>query len=154
MSFVHLKIKKVRDGAIMPRYATPGSSGFDLHSCVDTPISLSPGAITLFPSGLAMEIRRGFEGQVRSRSGLSSKHGVQVVNAPGTIDSDYRGEVLIPLINLGPYPYVVQPGERVAQCVIAPVIQMQLVECDELGETSRGDKGFGSTGQLEMEYVG
>ncbi|HEX3901456.1 MAG TPA: dUTP diphosphatase [Polyangia bacterium] len=123
-----------------------GAAGLDLASAADAPIALAPGARAAVPTGLAFEIPAGFEGQVRPRSGLARKFGIGLPNAPGTIDSDYRGEVAVLLINLGSEPYVVQPGERIAQLVIAPVVQAELEEVAELSGTARGDGGFGHTG--------
>ena len=142
---VELKLKRLRPAAVLPRYMTEGAAGLDLASAADEPITLPVGGRVGVPTGWAMEIPRGFEGQVRPRSGLSSKHGVTVVNAPGTIDSDYRGEVVVLLVNLGAQPYTIAPGERVAQLVVAPVTQAAIVEVDGLGDTGRGAGGFGST---------
>jgi dUTP pyrophosphatase len=137
---------KLRPGALAPRYMSAGAAGLDLASAADAPIALAPGARATVPTGLAFEIPAGFEGQVRPRSGLARKFGIGLPNAPGTIDSDYRGEVAVLLINLGSEPYVVQPGERIAQLVIAPVVQAELEEFAELSGTARGDGGFGHTG--------
>jgi dUTP pyrophosphatase len=137
---------KLRPGALAPRYMSAGAAGLDLASAADAPIALAPGARATVPTGLAFEIPAGFEGQVRPRSGLARKFGIGLPNAPGTIDSDYRGEVAVLLINLGSEPYVVQPGERIAQLVIAPVVQAELEEVAELSDTARGDGGFGHTG--------
>jgi dUTP pyrophosphatase len=123
-----------------------GAAGLDLASAADEPITLAPGARAAVPTGLAFAIPVGFEGQVRPRSGLARKHGVTLTNAPGTIDSDYRGEVQVLLINLGDAPHVIQPGDRIAQLVIAPVVEAELEEADSLDETKRGDGGFGHTG--------
>jgi len=118
----------------------------DLASAADGPIRVEPRARIGVPTGLALEIPPGFEGQVRPRSGLAIKHGVTVVNAPGTIDSDYRGEVVVLLVNLSSETYTIVPGDRVAQLVIAPVTRCVLEEAEELDETGRGDGGFGHTG--------
>jgi dUTP pyrophosphatase len=123
-----------------------GAAGLDLASAADEPITLAPGARAVVPTGLAFAIPQGFEGQVRPRSGLARKHGVTLTNAPGTIDSDYRGEVQVLVINLGDAPHVIQPGDRIAQLVIAPVVEAELEEADSLDETKRGDGGFGHTG--------
>lgn len=166
--FRAIKIKKLHPHARMPRYATKHAAGMDLHVVFDPgeagmvlmPARYAPakggldkhsvlaGDIRILNTGLAIEIPRGYEGQLRSRSGLSSKYGVQVVNAPGTIDSDYRGEIRIPLVNLGKGPVMIEPGQRVAQLIIAPVARFRMVEADTLSETGRGDGGFGSTGTL------
>lgn len=145
-----IKIVKLHPKALVPRYETAGSAGVDLR-VVFTPGQsahmLRPGEIKVFHTGLAMQIPRGMEGQVRSRSGLSAKYGIQVVNAPGTIDSDYRGEIRVPLINLGTDAYWVGEGERVAQLVFSRVEQMDFTPVSELDDTVRGDGGFGSTGK-------
>jgi dUTP pyrophosphatase len=118
----------------------------DLHACVDAPLSVLPGCIVLVPTGWALAIPPGWEGQVRPRSGLATKHGVTVPNAPGTIDSDYRGELKVAIINLGRDPFTIAPAMRIAQLVIAPVARASLVEVATLDETERGAGGFGSTG--------
>jgi len=132
----------------LPAYQSPGSSGFDVRAMIEKEIVLNPMAIVLVPTGLSFEIPLGFEIQVRPRSGLASKHGLTVVNAPGTIDADYRGEVKVALINLGPTAYYIQPQERMAQFVVSPVVQAQLHLSSDLSETSRAEGGFGSTGQF------
>jgi dUTP pyrophosphatase len=123
-----------------------GAAGLDLASAADGPIELAPGGRVAVPTGLAFAIPHGFEGQVRPRSGLARKFGVTVTNAPGTIDSDYRGEVQVLLVNLGSEPYVVKPGDRIAQLVIAPVSIAELEEATSLDDTVRGAGGFGHTG--------
>lgn len=125
---------------------TDGAAGMDLSSAADGPIEIAPGTRVAVPTGWAMALPTGFEGQVRPRSGLASKFGVTVVNAPGTIDSDYRGEVAVLLVNLGPNPHVIAPGDRIAQLVVAPVIQAAVEEVSELPPTGRGAGGFGHTG--------
>ena len=132
--------------ATVPAYQSAGAAGLDLHAALEAPLTLEPGAIALVPTALALAIPAGFEGQVRPRSGIATKHGVTVPNAPGTIDSDYRGELKVALINLGRVPFVIEHGMRVAQLVIAPVAHATLVESDDLGDTARGAGGFGSTG--------
>lgn len=119
----------------------------DLHAAIDQPMTLEAGDILFIACGFAMAVPVGYEAQVRPRSGLASKHGISMPNAPGTIDADYRGEVKVPLINLGRNPFVIEPGMRIAQMVIAPVAHCVLEEVDTLDETIRGDGGFGSTGQ-------
>ena len=131
-------------GLPLPAYATPGSAGVDLVLAED--LTIEPGARALAPTGLAMAIPVGFEGQVRPRSGLAIKLGLTVINAPGTIDSDYRGEVKVPLINLSNQAIVLRRGERMAQLIIAPVVQVGFEEVVSLDETQRGRQGFGSTG--------
>jgi len=133
----------------LPAYATAGAAGMDLAAAVDAPQTLAPGERTLVPTGLAIAIPEGFEGQVRPRSGLAAKNGVTVANAPGTIDWDYRGEVKVILINLGKDPFVIERGMRIAQLIIAPVSQVAVVEVEDLDATVRGVGGFGSTGVKE-----
>ena len=143
------RVKKLSDRATVPSYQTEGAAGMDLCACLDTDqtMTLAPGQIALVPTGLAVAIPRGFEGQVRARSGLSTKHGIGLPNAPGTIDSDYRGEMKVPLVNLGRAPFVVEHGMRVAQMVIAPVARATVCVVEELDGTARGVGGFGSTGR-------
>jgi len=129
-----------------PLYATPDSAGMDLRAAED--FALAPGARATIPTGIAMAIPSGFEGQVRPRSGLAARFGVTVLNSPGTIDADYRGEIKVLLINLGDAPVSFARGERIAQLVIAPVTRAQLVQVASLDETRRGDGGFGSSGTL------
>jgi dUTP pyrophosphatase len=141
-----VSFRRLSSSAHVPAYQSDGAAGLDLHAALNAPMTLEPGAIAIVPTGLALAIPVGFEGQVRPRSGLATKHGITVPNAPGTIDSDYRGELKVALINLGRAPFVVEHGMRVAQLVIAPVSRATLVECDDLGDTARGAGGFGSTG--------
>lgn len=123
------------------------AAGFDLPAAVIEPVVLQPGEIRLIPCGFAMAVPPGYEAQIRPRSGLASKFGITLINTPGTIDSDYRGEVHVPLINLGQAPFTVERGARIAQMVIAPVPAVTMVEVKELDETSRGSGGFGHTGR-------
>ena len=132
----------------LPFYATPGSAGVDLMAAVSQPLVIAPMERALVPAGFAMALPEGFEAQVRPRSGLAIKHGITVINAPGTIDSDYRGEVKIPLINLSDQPFTIERGDRIAQMVIAPVKQAQFAEVEALDQTQRGEGGFGSTGKI------
>lgn len=143
-----LQVKRLDPRAKAPAYQTALAAGLDLAACLphDQSITLFCGKIALVPTGLALAIPAGFEGQVRPRSGLSTKHGVTVPNAPGTIDADYRGEVKVALMNLGPEPFTIEHGMRVAQLVIAPVAHAVVEEVAELGATERGAGGFGSTG--------
>ena len=141
-----VRFQRLRPGALAPRYMSEGAAGLDLASAADEPITLAPGGRVAVPTGLAFEIPAGFEGQVRPRSGLARMVGLTILNAPGTIDSDYRGEVQVLLVNLGDAPHVIQPGDRIAQLVIAPVSVAELQEATELAETSRGAGGFGHTG--------
>jgi dUTP pyrophosphatase len=129
----------------LPRYETEGAAGMDLRA--DEPVTLAPGERRVVPTGLAVEIPPGYEGQVRPRSGLAARHGVALVNAPGTVDSDYRGEVKVILVNLGGAPVLLARGDRIAQLVIAPVTRAEIVLVDDLSDTARGGGGFGSTGQ-------
>lgn len=144
-----LKVRRLSERAFLPERQSAGAAGLDVAACLpDQPagIRMEPGRIALVPTGLAVAIPPGFEGQVRPRSGLASKFGITVVNAPGTIDSDYRGELRIALINLGPEPYTITHGMRIAQLVIAPVAHVAVEESSLLDETERGHGGFGSTG--------
>jgi len=136
------------EGLPLPRYETAGAAGLDLVAAngADAPIALDPNGRALVPTGLVLQIPEGYEGQVRPRSGLALKHGVTVLNAPGTIDADYRGEVQVLLVNCGRDPFVVTRGMRIAQLVVAPVTAAILVEQDVLQETARAGAGFGSTG--------
>ncbi len=133
-------------GLPLPVYMTEQAAGMDLAAALDAPLEIAPGEIVLIPTGLTMAIPPGFEGQVRPRSGLAVRHGLTVVNAPGTIDADYRGEVKVALINLGRAPVSIARGDRVAQLVIAPVARAELAEVDELPQSGRGQGGFGHTG--------
>ena len=135
------------EGLPLPAYATEGSAGMDLRAAVEAPVTIPAGGRAMVPTGLSVEIPRGFEGQVRGRSGLAARHGVGIPNAPGTIDSDYRGEVCVILANWGDQPFVVARGERIAQLVIAPVARAELVEVEELAVSERGAGGFGHTGR-------
>ena len=132
----------------LPGYETAGSAGMDVRAAVDEqkPLVLKPGRRALVPTGLVFEIPEGWEIQVRPRSGLALKHGITCLNTPGTIDSDYRGEVKVLLVNLGEEPFVIERGMRIAQMVIAPVTQVAVREVETAGETTRGAGGFGSTG--------
>jgi dUTP diphosphatase len=140
-----LRLPAARD-LPLPAPASAGSSGFDLRAAIDGELTLRPGERLLVPTGLAVEIPAGWEGQVRPRSGLALRHGIGMVNAPGTIDSDYRGEVGVVLVNHGREPFVVRRGERIAQLVVAPVVQAAFREVAALAGSARGDGGFGSTG--------
>jgi dUTP pyrophosphatase len=131
----------------VPRYQTADAAGMDLHAALDQPMQVAPGAVAAVPTGLAMAIPRGYEGQVRPRSGLAIKHAVTLINAPGTVDADYRGAVMVLLINHGREPFSIAHGDRIAQMVITPVVQAGLDVVEELPETERGAGGFGSTGR-------
>ena len=145
---MQLKIKRVRSSSDLPlpRYETPGASGLDLRADIESGISVAAGERVLVPTGIAMAIPEGFEAQVRPRSGLALKHGISMVNTPGTIDADYRGEISVILINHSKEEFQIQRGDRIAQLVIAPVVQPQIFEVQELEETDRQSGGFGSTG--------
>jgi dUTP pyrophosphatase len=136
------------DGLPLPRYETAGAAGMDLVAAnpSDAPIILQPMQRVLVPTGLVFQLETGFEAQVRPRSGLAFKHGITVLNAPGTIDADYRGEVQVLLVNLGSEPFTVTRGMRIAQVIVAPVIQVESVEVEQVDETPRAAGGFGSTG--------
>ncbi len=150
MSDITIGIKRLPhgEGLALPAYQTAEAAGFDLVAAVaeEAPIELAPMARALVPTGLVFEIPSGHEGQVRPRSGLAAKHGITVLNSPGTIDADYRGEVKVILVNLGTEPFTIRRGERIAQFVAAPVTRARLVEVGEVGDTARGAGGFGSTG--------
>lgn len=133
-------------GAVIPEYKTAGAAGADLYALVESPVTIPAGKFAMIPTGLFFEIPEGYEIQVRPRSGLAAKNGVTVLNTPGTIDSDYRGEIKIILINLGESDFTVNSGDRIAQMVIAPVTQASFTITDSLSDTERGSKGFGSTG--------
>lgn len=134
------------EGSFPPVYGSPDSSGADLKAHINHPVEIPPMGRALIPTGLSMAIPSGYEGQVRPRSGFALKKGITVLNTPGTIDSDYRGEIKIILINLGEEPVEIQNGDRIAQLVIAPVIQADFQEENDLSSTGRGSGGFGSTG--------
>lgn len=143
---MQVKIRKLHPEAKIPMYQTAGSSGLDLHAMISHTIHLQPGVRFTCPTGIAIELPEGFEAQVRSRSGLAAKHGVAVLNSPGTVDADYTGEIKVILINHGDRAFTFDPFDRIAQLVIAPVIRAELVQVGELTETERGEGGLGSTG--------
>src|SRR5690554_4676026 len=130
----------------LPAYETPSSAGMDLRAALSEPLVLQPGQRFLIPTGLQMALPHGFEAQVRPRSGLAIKHGITMLNSPGTIDADYRGEVKVIAINHGSESFEIKHGDRIAQLVIAPVVQVQVVLSENLDQTDRGEGGFGSTG--------
>jgi dUTP diphosphatase len=142
-----VQIKKLRPDAIVPRYMTAHAAGLDLCAAIDAPVELAPRARVAISTGLAIKLPEGMEGQVRPRSGLAREHGLTLVNAPGTIDADYTGPIIVLLVNLGDATVRIESGQRIAQLVIAPVVQAELVEVDALPETVRGSGGFGSTGR-------
>jgi len=131
----------------LPSYATKGSAGMDIYAALDEPMKISKGKIELVPTNLSVEIPEGYEIQVRPRSGLAAKHGIGILNSPGTIDSDYRGEIKIIIINFGTEDFIIQPAERIAQLVVSKVYTAKLIESTELNNTTRGEGGFGHTGR-------
>ncbi|MFN3471165.1 MAG: dUTP diphosphatase [Aquificaceae bacterium] len=145
---MRIKVKRLPHAKDLPLpfYATEHSSGMDLLAAIEEPIILKPMERALVPTGIAVEIPPGFEAQIRPRSGLAIRHGITLLNTPGTIDADYRGEIKVILINLGSEDFVVRRGDRIAQMVIAPVIRVELEEVEELSPTKRFTRGFGSTG--------
>lgn len=145
---ITLRIKRLpgSDGMPLPAYQTAHAAGMDLLAALDGELVLAPGKRALVPAGIAIELPDGYEAQVRPRSGLALKHGIGLVNSPGTIDADYRGEVGVILINHGDEPFTVRRGDRIAQMVISPVARAEIAEAEELGETARNDGGFGHTG--------
>lgn len=146
MKKIDIKIKKLKDKAILPSYQTINSAGMDVSACLDEPIILKPMQREIIPTGLAIELPKGYEAQIRARSGLSIKHGLTVVNGVGTIDSDYRGEIGVLIINLGDEDFCIEPGTRIAQMVIAKYEKINWQKSDDLGDTDRGAGGYGSTG--------
>lgn len=146
---VQVKIRRMPGSGDLPLPArmSAEAAGMDLRAAVPEPVVLEPGDIRVVPCGFAMAVPKGYEAQVRPRSGLAAKHGVTLVNSPGTIDSDYRGEVMVPLLNVGREPFTVERGMRIAQMLVLPVPLVTLIEVDELDETSRATGGFGHTGR-------
>ncbi len=150
MTLIDVAVKKLphAKNLPLPRYMTPGSSGLDLIAAIQNEIILEPAHYKIIPSGIALAIPSGYEGQVRPRSGLAAKHGLTILNSPGTVDSDYRGEIKVILINLGTQTYAVKRGERIAQLIISQVSKVNLIEMDKLPDTMRGEEGFGHTGRF------
>lgn len=142
-----LKIQRLPHNVNVPEYKTEGAAGMDLCAAISEPVVLKPLERKLIPTGLKIELEHGYEAQIRPRSGLSIKHGISLINCVGTIDEDYRGEVCIPIVNLSNQSYVIQPGERVAQMIIAKYEQAKIEVVTELTDTVRGEGGFGSTGK-------
>lgn len=145
-----LRVLLLRANAVVPSYATGGAAGLDLCAAIDAPVTIVQGKSAEVPTGVAIALPAGHEGQVRPRSGLAARHGVTVLNAPGTIDEDYRGEIRVLLVNLGEADYSVQPGDRIAQLVVAPALRVTIAQVPtdaDLGPTRRGAGGFGSTGR-------
>lgn len=143
---MNINITRINDNAILPEYQTLGAAGMDIHACVDQPIMLQPMERQRIPTGFAIAVPDGYEAQIRARSGMGLKHGITMVNGVGTIDSDYRGEVGVLLVNLGQEPFEVTSGMRIAQMVIAKYERAEWAEVTKLDETDRGEGGFGSTG--------
>ena len=142
-----IEVKKLKANAVLPQYQTKYSAGMDLHACIDKPIVIKPGERLLVPTGIAIAAPEGYEAQIRPRSGLAIKNGISMVNNPGTIDADYRGEIGIILINHGQEDFVINNGDRIAQMVIGKYEKIEWQEVKELDETIRGAGGFGSTGK-------
>lgn len=147
MTKIRVDVVRLRPQGRIPAAMTEHAAGIDLCAALEAPLTLAPGERTLIPTGIAMAIPIGFEGQVRPRSGLALRHGIALVNSPGTIDADYRGEIGIILINHGTEPFTIADGERIAQLVIAPVLRAELVEVASLDATARDAGGFGHTGR-------
>ena len=139
-------IKKLSKTAIVPKYETQGASGVDISANINEDLTLATNESILVPTGIAVSIPQGFEIQIRPRSGLAAKKGISVLNTPGTIDADYRGEIKVILINHGNEPFIIRNGDRIAQMVVCPIVQAKFEEVDELSDTERGSGGFGSTG--------
>ncbi len=139
-------IKRLSTNVILPKYETEGSSGMDLAANIKKPIKIKPGEISIIPTGISVSIPNNFEIQIRPRSGLAAKNQISVINTPGTIDSDYRGEIKVILINLGKKIFIVENGSRIAQMILCPVIKAKIKEVKVLEKTNRGSGGFGSTG--------
>jgi dUTP pyrophosphatase len=142
-----VQIKKLRADAVLPRYMTEDAAGMDLCAALDAPVTIAPGKRAAIATGIAIAIPRGYEGQLRPRSGLAREHGVTLANSPATIDADYRGPLVVVLSNLGDAPVTIEARQRIAQMVIAPVLQAEIEEVEELSATARGEGGFGSTGR-------
>lgn len=141
-------VRKLKEEAVLPQKATAGSAGYDLSAAMNTPVTIQPGEICRIPTGLAIQLPNGnLAAMIYARSGLAVKHGITLPNGVGVIDSDYRGELLVALINLSTEPYTIQPGERVAQLVITPIASVEMVETELLDDTVRSTGGFGSTGR-------
>jgi len=147
---IEIKFKRLRkelNHIPLPSYATKGSAGLDIYAAIEKPITLLHGAIEMIPTNISVEIPEGYEIQVRPRSGLAAKHGIGILNSPGTIDSDYRGEIKIIIINFGKEDFVIQPAERIAQLIVSKLYTAKFIETNELNNTPRGKGGFGHTGR-------
>ena len=144
-----VKIKKLRENAVVPKRATEFSAGADLYACIDEPVTIAPSGLAKIPTGIAIELPRGdFAAFLFARSGLGVKHGITLSNSVGVVDSDYRGEIYVGLCNVSDKPYTIQPNERIAQMVVMPVVLADFIQADELSDTQRGEGGFGSSGRL------
>ncbi len=144
---IRVEVKRLHNEELpLPAYMTDGAAGMDVYAAIGKDLVISPGARELVPTGLAIALPVGYEAQIRPRSGLAIKHGITMLNSPGTIDCDYRGEIKVIVINLGDKDYILKRGERIAQMVFAPVSRAHLIEVDRLGDTLRGSGGFGHTG--------
>jgi len=144
---IQVQIKKLREGVSLPMYMTLEAAGMDLFAAIQKDIALMPGEIGLVPTGVAIALPPGFEAQIRPRSGLAVKYGITLINSPGTIDPDYRGEIKVAVINLGKKKYIIKPGERIAQMVVAPITRVQWKVVAELPPSERASGGFGHTGR-------
>ncbi len=143
---VTVRVKRLREGISLPRYMTPLAAGLDLAAAIDAELRLEPMERALVPTGIAISLPEGYEAQIRPRSGLADRLGLTLLNTPGTVDADYRGEIRVILINLGGEPATIRPGDRIAQMVVARVSRISWVEVDDLDDTQRGSGGFGHTG--------
>ena len=144
---INLKVKKLDNNKKLPYYATDGAAGMDITAGINEPAEIKPLERKLIPTGIIIELPKGYEAQIRPRSGLAIKHGITLVNCVGTIDEDYRGEICVPVINLSDKVYVIKPGERIAQMIISSVQKVEIAEIMELSATARDAGGFGSTGK-------
>ena len=147
---IEIKLKRIRKDLShipLPSYSTKGSAGLDIYAALNKPMTLPSGSIEMVPTNISVEIPEGFEIQVRPRSGLAAKYGIGILNSPGTIDSDYRGEIKIIIVNFGKEDFIIQPAERIAQLVVSRVYKGKFVETKELNNTKRGEGGFGHTGR-------
>ena len=147
MSKTIIKVERLSNNKFLPEYKTSGASGMDLCAAIDEPLTLNPLERKLIPTGLKFELEKDFEVQIRPRSGLSIKHGITLINCVGTVDEDYRGEVCVPLVNVSNQEYTINPGERIAQMVVAKVEKAEFKIVEKVSETFRGEGGFGSTGK-------
>ena len=141
-----IRVKKLREGALLPTYGTAQAAGADLYACLEAPLTIAPGETAWVPTGLALEVPEGCAGLVYARSGLATKRGLAPANKVGVVDSDYRGEFFVPMRNHGAQPQTIEPGERIAQFILTPYLTAQFFETETLTDTARGEGGFGSTG--------